>query len=807
MIDLKFEKLYRYPRLQEPCAVTIPLPEGRVTEPDKVCVYQKGVGVPTQTKVLSRHKDGSARYLFVRFQADLPGNAGTMLQCDLGQDSIGITDSSKPMEESSSRFRKEVSCENSGILCKEIENGYEIICGKLKFSVRNNSTELFDSFSDGLRSYTSEQFQGPFIKTEGEFYGIRFGCWKIQELGAVCVVLTTTAYCVGTHSLECDCRITAYANKPWIELSFQLKNKTENPLPLEEWKFSVKMDKKAEQGSEEEENRKAFRKEHSKEAHPISQCKEGTDILQTTGIFELPQLEEKLDTSTVRTCVGTANYKTRFTMAQNATPLQLLVDAEFLMKEGTEHLAEVFYGTFFADYTDSLGGVCATIYQAHQNYPKAVKVDGYGIQIMLVPEGSDGIIMESGMAREQRFQLHFHNSQESLTEINNRSLIYQMPDRPVIASHYFREANVMPEIFLNDNSQRNFDAEAWMISRADSHARCFGMLNWGDAPDPGYTAQGRALGELVWTNNEYDFPHACALLYARTGIRRFLDYCLVAGSHWKDVDVCHYSKNPLLMGGQWEHTGGHVKNGSIVCSHEWVEGLIDCYHFTGDSSYLDTAVGIGENVLRLLETPMYQNSGELSARETGWALRTLTALYTETKENRWIAKADWIVGQFREWSAKFGHWLAPYTDNVLIRVPFMISVAVGSLMRYYQEFPSQDVKEMILDAVDDMVENSMFDNGYFYYKEIPSLTRLGTNTLILEALTYAYRLTGKRSYLEAGLKTFENTLRTPPDYVVFPKRVVKDAVLYGAQPTKEFAQSFLPMTVYYTAAAEEGFWE
>ena len=34
----------------------------------------------------------------------------------------------------------------------------------------------------------------------------------------------------------------------------------------------------------------------------------------------------------------------------------------------------------------------------------------------------------------------------------------------------------------------------------------------------------------------------------------------------------------------------------------------------------------------------------------------------------------------------------------------MISVAVGSLMRYYREFPSESVKKLILTAVDDMVE-------------------------------------------------------------------------------------------------------
>ena len=82
-------------------------------------------------------------------------------------------------------------------------------------------------------------------------------------------------------------------------------------------------------------------------------------------------------------------------------------------------------------------------------------------------------------------------------------------------------------------------------------------------------------------------------MYARTGIRRFLDYLIVSAKHQMDVDVCHYSKNPLRIGGQWEHTAGHCKNGIMVCSHEWVEGVIDYYHFTGDERGLETAISIG----------------------------------------------------------------------------------------------------------------------------------------------------------------------------------------------------------------------
>ena len=241
----------------------------------------------------------------------------------------------------------------------------------------------------------------------------------------------------------------------------------------------------------------------------------------------------------------------------------------------------------------------------------------------------------------------------------------------------------------------NNDVEIALMGKADAHARCYGMLNWGDTWDSGYTMQGRGNGRVVWSNNEYDFPHSCALQYARTGVRRYLDYLLVTAKHWMDVDICHYSKNPLRIGGQWEHTAGHCANGVMVCSHEWVEGLLDYYHFSGDERGLASAIGIGENVLRLLDTPMYAHAGEANARETGWALRTLTALYIETHDKKWVEKCDWIIHSFEVWEDEYGSWLAPYTDNTAIRVGFMISVAVGSVMRYYREFPQEDIKEIL----------------------------------------------------------------------------------------------------------------
>ena len=801
MMQLHFEKLYSKDRKMQPCSVSIPLAKGEVYPETEVFLEQEGKHLPVQKRVLSGYRDGSVRYLFLRFLADIPANKKASVNCIFGRPEAGGEE-------------ELTAADIQELLTEKTASGYCVSNDKLLFEVKEDTTRLFERITVFGKSYNGAQFIGPMLKIAEDnidetasTYSMHYGKWQVVEEGPVCTVLScrgklqcskdtgdvaemttqrTTkdaeklaekleekrAEAEPEKGLLCEIRLTAYAGKSNVDVAIRLINATERPLSMSAFAFSIADD------------------------NGIDMCREqhtGEEAAQGT---QVPQAYK------IRTCVAESNYKTDFLVSEEGETLEKRITAEKLLSQGNEHMAEVFYGTFFADRTTEDGGICATVYQAQQNFPKAVIADKSGIRIMLVPEG-ESVVLQSGMAIEQEFQLYFHKADEDLQEINHQSTMYQMPDRPCLESAVYEKSGLFPDIFVEKEKQ-NPEVECALVMSGDNHTRSYGMLHWGDGPDPHYTAQGRAKGSLVWTNNEYDFPHACMLAYARTGIRRFRDYCVVAGTHQRDVDVCHYSENPLLLGGQWEHTKGHCLDGKIACSHEWVEGLFDCYYLTGDERFKETAMGIGENVLRLLDTPAYQANGGLSARETGWALRTLTALYRETREQKWLGKSQWIVGQFEEWAKTYGGWLSPYMDNVVLRVPFMISIAVGSLMRYYREFPDDKIKTMILRAVDDMLENCITEQGYFYYKELPSLSRVGNSPLILEALAVAYELTGKVKYIEAGKKTFFSAVESSFGQANTSKQLSEGAVIVGNAGTKRFAQIFIPMAVYYKALTECG---
>lgn len=747
MISILFEKLYHMERKQEPCQIAIPVKKGTLlnTEQIHLCVKQ-------------RSEDGKEIYHIevpcqIKVTSKWEDNSIRWMLirflADLPKDSKAEYQLYLPGDE----FPERKAGEQKQISVLELIEGERIIVdtGAIRFTTGTAWNSIFENIFYGGNTYRAEHFVGPLLTDiNGESYPFQIKSFEVIEQGPICVVLHGVGYHESAGcSLRAEINLTAYAGRPDIEVAYRLVNTSREPLSIGSLVFQMK---------------------------PLS-------------VVE-------------RALVASSNYRTKILESRDGEPLENVIDADSLLFEANEHIPEVFYGTFFADLTTKESGVCATIYQAHQNFPKALRTDKNGMQIKLVPDCEDKVVMQPGMAREQKVLLHFHAADEPVEEINHQSIVYQMPDRPHLKPEVYQEAEVMHDVFVEHPIT---EVEIALVQKADAHARCYGMLNWGDAPDQGYTAQGRGGGSLVWTNNEYDYPHACALLYAKTGIRRFLDYLLVAGRHWMDVDVCHFSDDPLIMGGQWEHTKGHTIGGKIVCSHQWVEGLLDYYHFTGDEEAFRTAIGIGHNILRLLDTPMFQQKGEINARETGWALRSLVAIYKETHDVDWLNKCNWIVGHFEEWEKEYGHWLSPYTDNTAIRVPFMISIAVGSLMRYYRIRPSEKLKEMILRAVDDMIENCyMKDYGLFYYKELESLQRLGKNPIILEALTIAYELTGNKEYLDYGKKTFQVQIMGSQENGGGPKQKKEDTVIVSGAGTKNFAQSFLPLITYYKACSFEG---
>lgn len=617
------------------------------------------------------------------------------------------------------------------------------------------SRHIFQELRLGESVFSKEEITGPFLGSDGKKYTFQLEeDWQVLENGPYRTTVIGKGKHVhqdGSSLFDGEIELVFLAGKPWFEFRHRFIHREEQEsLPLETLTLEIKQQDK-----------------------------------------------------TAKVAIGTSNYRTEIEKAVAAEGLKRVFDADDVLYVNLEHTPETFAGTFFADWRNDEKGICATHYQARQNFPKGFAVGEEGLEISLMPEQHQPLEILQGMAKTHSIYLHLHHGTESVEDLGIRSLFLQMPDLPTIEGSVYGKAKVFEDVFHDAQVQ---DIEKVLMRRLDAVSRAFGMLHFGDVPDPGYTMQGRANGNLVWVNGEYDYSHAAMLYYARSGERRVRDKFVASARHWMDVDICHYSPDPLRQDGQIAHSANHA-TGGVTPSHMWVEGLLDYYHHTGEQRALDLAVGIGKNVMRQLDSPKFSQDGQSSVREIGWALRTCSALYTETHDEAWLEQCEWVISHFFSWKETYGSWLSYYTDHSMIRIPFMISVAVGSVMRYYRVRPSDELKELMLFAVDDMLEHCILPSGLFFYKELPSMRYPSGNVLPLEALSYAYELSGDKRYIEAGLPLFRAFLSDNESLNAGQggaRHSTKDAVYTVGNSSKSFSQSHLPAALYYKALITSG---
>ncbi len=481
------------------------------------------------------------------------------------------------------------------------------------------------------------------------------------------------------------------------------------------------------------------------------------------------------------------------------------ITQETILYQSNEHFVDCFYGDFWADHCDEDAGLAISIHQAHQNFPKALQAGPKGITAFLFREEDNGgpLRVIRGMGKTHRLLLHFHEPDLPAEAISARSLQFQLPDRPALSAEWYRRNNPWLESFFPVELPGKLIT--YLNRLHDGRPKALGMMHFGDAPDANYTDQGRGRGETVYVNNEYDRPHACTLFYALTGQRRALDSALVSARHWLDIDFCHHDPDPLKHGGLRIHTAYHATGGAAP-SHQWTEGLLDYYFLTGRKEALDAARSIGENILRHLEKPAMKEAGATQVRESGWALRALVGLYLATGEERWKEESSRIVHLLCGWFENYSALLAPYTDHTMPRVPFMVNLTVNSLARYLLIDDDERVRGLIVAVVDDMIGHCLGPDGIFYYKELPSLQRSSSLPHALEALTHAYRISGREKYLKIALRQFASMVEfSPASGAGMDKRPdASGAVLIGKGRSCLFAQGYTSMIVFAGEASARG---
>ncbi len=746
MSALFFEKLSQYDRAAEPVTVSIPFAQGILPDPRQFAIEDGSAALPSQQRALAHWPDGSVKWLLVHCQPDLPGNRAKTLGFRIASGSS--LQPSQPVQ------------------VTEDADGLLVDTGPLRFRVpRAGFLPVQDVTLKGAQQW-SRPFTGFRLETDAGAADSSLGPveLEIEEAGplrAVILVRGRHLQADGSGFLELRGRITAYAGKAYIEVEHQFL--------------------------------------HTLDAVECASARKRRDAeisLRSLRLDFAPGQAAKPP----QLALGEGWYRT--SIQQSDSEVSETLDTDTMLYQSNEHFIDSYYGDFWTDWRGERGGLCLSIHQAHQNFPKKLHGHPDGIACWLYPAGEPPAPILQGMAKTHRIQLHFHGPDTPLEELSRRSLQFQLPDQPALPADWYRANNPWVETFFPEKLPRRLFTD--LNELHDGRPKALGMMHFGDAPDAGYTNQGRGGGENVWVNNEYDRPHCCALYYALSGQRRVLDSALVSARHWLDVDFCHYHPDPLINGGLRIHTRYHA-TGKCIPSHEWTEGLLDYYFLSGRREGLDAALSVGENIRRHMQLPEMRQPGEAAVREGGWALRAYIGLWLGTGERRWRDEAQFLIEMFLAWHEEYGALLAPYTSHTMPRVPFMISLTVTSFARYLLIEDNQRVKQLIVAVMDDLIEHCLGPDGVFYYKELPSLQRTAPTPHALEALTYAWRISGDERYLRIATNTFAALMAKLEAGDAGPKFAdPSGAVIDGVGGGRIFADKYTSLILFAGAATPLG---
>lgn len=752
MTTLHFPKLSQYPRLLEPVSVSIPWAQGRLLDSSHLCIWDGDMQLPMQVQTLGTWPDGSVRWSLVHLQPNLPGNSGKDFKIEV------VRGSGQP------ESKEQVSV-------SQTETEWKVDTGPLSFVLRQGTAFALHEVCLQGSAFWSELTVGAFEMRLAENPDVLEPIVErveVVEAGPLRAVIELQGQHVGPRgpsTMAYQGRITAYAGKPYVEVEHRFV--------------------------------------HMGEA----------DDLHLAGLSTGFRPGSNPARRTQHVSLGEGYYRTGIETSQSA--VDMTIDAETLLYQSNEHFTESFYGDFWVDWQEDHGGLAISHYQAHQHYPKSLRADSVSMETGLYPLGEEPARILQGMGKTHRLLFHFHHGQlqtrgkegqqakePDLQEIMVRSLQFQLPDVPSLPRSWYRENNPWRMDFFPVQVPKK------LLTRFnDMHAarpQALGMMHFGDAPDAGYTDQGRGNGESVWVNNEYDRPHMSSLYYGLTGQRSLLDSALVCARHWLDVDFCHKNEDPLIEGGLKIHTAYHG-TGKVVPSHQWTEGFLDYYFLTGRREGLEAAESIGHNILRHMELPAMREPGATAVREGGWALRAMVGLYLGTGAEGWKREATRIADLFVAWQQEFDALLAPYTSHSMPRVPFMASITVNSLGRYLLLEDSQQVKDLIVEVVDDLLRHTLGPDGIPFYKELPSLGRPAPTPHFLEALAHAFLITENVKYLQIGARFFAALADQELDVRPTAKFVdTGGAVISGKGGGRQFADSYSSILLFAAAATRLG---
>ncbi|MBI2193451.1 MAG: glycoside hydrolase family 127 protein [Planctomycetes bacterium] len=384
--------------------------------------------------------------------------------------------------------------------------------------------------------------------------------------------------------------------------------------------------------------------------------------------------------------------------------------------------------------------------EASERFPKGWRIEGRRAVVELHPLEAHPLGWRQGMSLFQRLHLVRFPPGLDGAALNTEAWAWQRPPLPRVDADRYRASGW--RIPFRYEPER-FPRTENVLRTAFSFSWYRGTFWWGDESDDMSLAEHLALPpdqrhRARPRNGEYDITGASAKEFARTGRGEFLRMCRNAAEHLLYTDFVGVSDDPWKEGGVPAHCREHTR-GAAYPSHIWTEGLTLYYQLTGDRRALEVACRIGDFILKYLHERFPIVTA--TAREGGWSLIALSALYDLTREDRYLDGIRLIVDAYLN--------LAPdrfFPENG----SFMVGIGLVGIDRARPFYRGGDIRKFIPSVLDWQIENrrtgeGLFDFHYDSEKEGACHIQVG----MPEALDIGYRLTGNERYLRVAFRQFQ----------------------------------------------------
>jgi hypothetical protein len=630
----------------EPITVGIPLGAGALrTVEDLELSGPDGSLTPVQGRVLDRWPDGTVRWVLIDFKAHTrEGRADThVLRAATGKASTG----------------------RSPLTVSAVDGSVHVATGAANFAfILGGPFPFSDVVADGSRPIDMDQ-SGLVVGLDGQELRCRITSVAVRPSGPLRVEIDVRGRLVGdapeADALDISARIEFFADSAVSRIALCLHNRRRAQHPSGQWPLgdagSVLLD------------HATLRFAATGPVNRIRCAPErGSSLVDVEAPFEIYQESS-----------GGAQWKSD--VHCNSAGRVNLRFRGYRMRSGErETHGERASPIVKVDLPKAL--VTLTIPKFWENFPKAISVKGSTIEVGLFPrQAADRHELQGGEQKTHCVVVAFGPdaiSDPPLAWCHDPSLLYPSPDWCTATNAV---PFLVPAVEERDSSYRTLfglalDVSTGFVAKRERIDE-YGWRNFGDLFADHESAFQPADAPFVsHYNNQYDAIGCFAKAFLQTGDWRWWGLMDDLARHVRDIDIYRTDEDKAAYNnGLFWHTTHYLAAGTSThrtyprgsgagggpgAEHNYAEGLMLHYFLTGEEASRDTAVGLGQWVIRMDDgrltvfrwlaggaTGLASASGSTSyhgpGRGAANSIRACLVAYRLTSDSAYADKVDELI--------------------------------------------------------------------------------------------------------------------------------------------------------------------